>query len=214
MFKYTHLFLHFILLRSEKSCKFVNVLELEIFPKDVIFPFYLSFTIPNTSCINKSPLYRHRERGSGSINFLRRQEDLKGKKKDTKDTRLMRYAIEQKKKKRKKQKEERLYTSLGNKSTVPWQMVDPWSIYPVRGGHSNYWKRIFADELNSSREVESKWVSIFRYFDLHHVRTSFATGRRENRFFKRMNMTFTCIFCKFTLLVLADINNWVAGIWS
>lgn len=78
MFKYTHLFLHFILLRSEKSCKFVN--ELEIFPKDVIFPFYLSFTIPNTSCINKSPLYRHRERGSGSINFLRRQEDLKGKK--------------------------------------------------------------------------------------------------------------------------------------
>ena len=95
MFKYTHLFLHFILLRSEKSCKFVN--ELEIFPK-VIIPFYLSFTIPNTSCINKSPLYRHRERGSGSINFLRRQEDLKGEKKDTKDTRLMRYAIEQKKK--------------------------------------------------------------------------------------------------------------------
>lgn len=66
---------------SEKSCKFVNVLEMEIFPKDVIFPFYLSFAIPNTSCINKSPLYRHRERGSGSINFLRRQEDLKGKKK-------------------------------------------------------------------------------------------------------------------------------------
>lgn len=37
------------------------------------------------------------------------------------------------------------------------------------------------------------------------------TGKRKNRFFKHMNMTFTCILCKFTL-VLVDINNLVAGI--
>lgn len=125
------MFLHFILLRSEKSCKFVNVLELEIFPKDVIFPFYLSFTIPNTSCINKSPLYRHRERGSGSINFLRRQEDLKEEKKDTKDTRLMRYAIEQKKKKEKNGRRNDCTQVLERRvlSLDKWLIPDPFIRY-------------------------------------------------------------------------------------
>lgn len=164
MFKYTHLFLHFILLRSEKSCKFVNVLELEIFPKDVIFPFYLSFTIPNTSCINKSPLYRHRERGSGSINFLRRQEDLKGEKKDTKDTRLMRYAIEQKKKKKK--------TEGGTIVHKSWKeeycpLTNGWSLIHLSGTRRPF-ELLEKDICRRVKFIERSWIemsfdiSIFR----------------------------------------------------
>lgn len=141
---------------------------------------------------------------------------MKEEKKDTKDTRLMRYAIEQKKKKdkRKERKEKQLYTSLGKKNTI----LDKWLIHlsdtrrPFELLEPDVFRLVkFIEKLNRN-ELSFR----FTYHNIPPLPPPHLhrTGRRKNRnFFKHMNMTFTCILCKFTL-VLANINNLVAGIWN